>query len=358
MIKKVFLSIMMVTAVTLFMVSCNNVTDDNSNGSDGIPLNDNGIPLNDIEKALLGKYTSSSGTYDFKADRTGNKTSGASSSIRAASPTSFTWSATTDGNVSIVLADGSKEDFTFDIGDMSMAKNGTKLEKASSKFTPTVEYLGTWKGKMTVVMGGNPITQDATVIVSADKIEIPGHNNSTTEYSTDLSWKKYDDGTIIVKGINKDDAEKKKYASVTYKKVNGKLTAYLYISVMKHISDALDKMLTQTDCYGTWSGTMTVKMGNNPPTTQSLSIKVAKDSVDSGGNYGAYTKVLWGKNADNKYFVAAQSDSTNTKNGNLTLENYTTAASCIIVFNGDGTATYSVPAMAAMGGTATLTKTN
>lgn len=87
-----------------------------------------------------------------------------------------------------------------------------------------------------------------------------------------------------------------------------------------------------------------------------LSITVAKDSVDCGGNYGTYTKVLWGKNAESKNFVAAQSDSTNTKNGDLTLENYPTAASCIIVFNGDNTATYTVPAMAAMGGTTTITK--
>lgn len=348
MIKKVFLSIMMVTAVTLFMVSCNNVTDDNSNGSDGIPLNDNGIPLNDIEKALLGKYTSSSGTYDFKADRTGNKTSGASSSIRAASPTSFTWSATTDGNVSIVLADGSKEDFTFDIGDMSMAKNGTKLEKASSKFTPTVEYLGTWKGKMTVVMGGNPITQDATVIVSADKIAIPGHNNSTTEYSTDLSWKKYDDGTIIVKGINKDDAEKKKYASVTYKKVNGKLTAYLYISVMKHIYDALDKMLTQTDCYGTWKGTMTVTMGGNSIPAEVVA-EVDANKIGLGQQYGDYTSVTWTTEEDGSIKASAKKNAEAQDVGVIiTFQKANDVISGNLV----------IPKMAAMGGTATLTKTN
>lgn len=108
-------------------------------------------------------------------------------------------------------------------------------------------------------------------------------------------------------------------------------------------------------CYGTYTGTLTVTMnGNTIPSP--LSITVAKDSVDCGGNYGTYTKVLWGKNAESKKFVAAQSDSTNTKNGDLTLENYSTAASCIIVFNGDNTATYTVPAMAAMGGTATITK--
>lgn len=341
MIKKVMLSIMMVTAVTLFMVSCNNVTDDNSNGADG-------IPLNDIEKTLLGKYTSSSGTYDFKADRTGNKTSGASSSIRAASPTSFTWSATTDGNVSILLADGSKEDFTFDIGDMSMAKNGSKLEKASSKFTQTVEYLGTWKGKMTVVMGGNPITQDATVIVSADKIAIPGHNNSTAEYSTDLSWKKYDDGTIIVKGINKDDAEKKKYASVTYKKVNGKLTAYLYISVMKHISDALDKMLTQTDCYGTWKGTMTVTMGGNSIPAEVVA-EVDANKIGLGQQYGDYTSVTWTTEVDGSIKASAKKNADAQDVGVIITYQKT---------NGVISGNLVIPKMAAMGGTATLTKTN
>lgn len=108
-------------------------------------------------------------------------------------------------------------------------------------------------------------------------------------------------------------------------------------------------------CYGTYTGTMNVTMGGNT-TSSPLSITVAKESVDCGGNYGTYTKVLWGKNAESKIFVAAQSDSTNTSKGDLTSENYTTAASCIIVFNGDNTATYTVPAMAAMGGTATITK--
>lgn len=341
MIKKVILSIMMVTAVTLFMVSCNNVTDDNSNGTAG-------IPLNDIEKALLGKYTSSSGTYDFKADRTGNKTSGSSSSIRATSPTSFTWSATTDGNVSIVLADGSKEDFTFDIGDMSMAKNGTKLEKASSTFTSTAEYLGTWKGKMTVVMGGNPITQDATVTVSANKIEIPGHNNSITEYSKNLSWKKYDDGTIIVKGINKDDATNTKYASVTYKKVNGKLTAYLYISVMKHISDALDKELTQTDCYGTWKGTMTVTMGGNSIPAEVVA-EVDANKIGLGQQYGDYTSVTWTTEEDGSIKASAKKNAEAQDVGVIiTFQKANDVISGNLV----------IPKMAAMGGTATLTKTN
>lgn len=107
--------------------------------------------------------------------------------------------------------------------------------------------------------------------------------------------------------------------------------------------------------YGTYTGTMSVTYGGSTTET-SVSITVAEESVDQGGNYGAYTHVLWLTNSDGKAVVAAQSDSTNTSKGDLTEENYTTVSSCYITFNGDNTATYIVPAMAAMGGTATITK--
>lgn len=81
---------------------------------------------------------------------------------------------------------------------------------------------------------------------------------------------------------------------------------------------------------------------------QSVTLTVSESSVDQGGNYGAYTKVLWLTDSDGKAVVAAQSDNTNTKNGDLTAENYTTASSCYIVFGTDGTATYYVPAMSTM----------
>ncbi|MCR5123632.1 MAG: hypothetical protein K6B43_00355 [Treponema sp.] len=91
--------------------------------------------------------------------------------------------------------------------------------------------------------------------------------------------------------------------------------------------------------YGTFEGTVM---------NQSVTLTVSESSVDQGGNYGAYTKVLWLTDSDGKAVVAAQSDSTNTKNGDLTEENYTTASSCYIVFGTDGLATYYVPAMATM----------
>ncbi|MCR5725465.1 MAG: hypothetical protein K6G80_10310 [Treponema sp.] len=91
--------------------------------------------------------------------------------------------------------------------------------------------------------------------------------------------------------------------------------------------------------YGTFEGTVM---------NQSVTLTVSESSVDQGGNYGAYTKVLWLTDSDGKAVVAAQSNSTNTKNGDLTSENYTTASSCYIVFGNDDTATYYVPAMATM----------
>ncbi|MCR5613538.1 hypothetical protein [Treponema sp.] len=91
--------------------------------------------------------------------------------------------------------------------------------------------------------------------------------------------------------------------------------------------------------YGTYEGSVM---------KQAVNIKVSENSVDQGGNYGAYTKVLWLKNNDNKVVVAAQSNSTNTKNGDLTTENYLTASSCYIIFENDGTASYFVPAMTKM----------
>lgn len=90
---------------------------------------------------------------------------------------------------------------------------------------------------------------------------------------------------------------------------------------------------------GTYEGTVM---------NQSVTLTVSESSVDQGGNYGAYTKVLWLTDSDGKAVLAAQSDSTNTKNGDLTVENYTTASSCYIVFGTDGSATYYVPAMATM----------
>ena len=91
--------------------------------------------------------------------------------------------------------------------------------------------------------------------------------------------------------------------------------------------------------YGTFEGTVM---------NQSVTLTVSESSVNQGGNYGAYTKVLWLTDSDGKAVVAAQSDSTNTKKGDLTAENYTTASSCYIVFGTDGSATYYVPAMATM----------
>ena len=91
--------------------------------------------------------------------------------------------------------------------------------------------------------------------------------------------------------------------------------------------------------YGTYIGSVM---------TVNTEIVVAKESVNQGGNYGSYTKVLWLTDTENKAVVAAQSDSTNTDNGDLTVENYKTASSCYIEFGTDGTATYFVPKMAKM----------
>lgn len=91
--------------------------------------------------------------------------------------------------------------------------------------------------------------------------------------------------------------------------------------------------------YGTYEGTVMNK---------SVTLTVSESSVDQGGNYGAYTKVLWLTDSDGKAVVAAQSDSTNTENGDLTAENYTTASSCYIVFGNGDNATYYVPKMATM----------
>ncbi|MBR1614599.1 MAG: hypothetical protein IJ673_03870 [Treponema sp.] len=91
--------------------------------------------------------------------------------------------------------------------------------------------------------------------------------------------------------------------------------------------------------YGSYEGTVM---------NQSVTLTISETSVDQGGSYGAYTKVLWLTDSDGKAVVAAQSDSTNTTKGDLTAENYTTASSCYIVFGTDDTATYYVPAMATM----------
>lgn len=111
------------------------------------------------------------------------------------------------------------------------------------------------------------------------------------------------------------------------------------VSTQKTDEQQSQDVVDYSSYYGTFEGTVM---------NQSVTLTVSESSVDQGGNYGAYTKVLWLTDSDGKALVAAQSDSTNTKNGDLTAENYTTASSCYIVFGTDGTATYYVPAMATM----------
>lgn len=113
-----------------------------------------------------------------------------------------------------------------------------------------------------------------------------------------------------------------------------------FVSCSNNVDDGLNNVDEDySSYYGTFEGSVM---------NQEVTLTISKSSVDQGGNYGAYTKVLWLTDSDGKAVVAAQSDSTNTKNGDLTEENYTTAASCYIVFGSDSSATYYVPAMATM----------
>ncbi len=111
-----------------------------------------------------------------------------------------------------------------------------------------------------------------------------------------------------------------------------------FVSCSNNVDDGLDNVdEVYSSYYGIFEGSVM---------KQEVTLTISKSSVDQGGNYGAYTKVLWLTDSDGNAVVAAQSDSTNTKNGDLTEDNYTTAASCYIVFGTDGLATYYVPAMA------------
>lgn len=113
-----------------------------------------------------------------------------------------------------------------------------------------------------------------------------------------------------------------------------------FVSCSNNVDDGVNNVDEDySSYYGTFEGSVM---------NQEVTLTISKSSVDQGGNYGAYTKVLWLTDSDGKAVVAAQSDSTNTKNGDLTEENYTTAASCYIVFGSDSSATYYVPAMATM----------
>lgn len=141
--------------------------------------------------------------------------------------------------------------------------------------------------------------------------------------------------------------------SGTYVKSTGKinLTAvYKYGSMPMTLTDAFDNS-ELVALYGTYTGSMTV-MG----TASEVSLTIANGSFTlNSGHPGTYTKILWLKDTNSNYVLAAQSDDTNTKNGDLTVDNYTTAASNYVVFGTDAI-TYYVPAMASMGGTSTLTK--
>lgn len=215
------------------------------------------------------------------------------------------------------------------------------------------DALGTYKGTMTV----GTMSIESTVIISADGVNQGGNYGSYTK----VLWLKNTDGNYVVAA--QSDSTNTRNGDLTVDNYSTAASCYItfgdtvtYTVPAMNTSMTLTKQLpytvaAQTDLFGTYTGSMTV-MGN--ASEVSLTIADGKFTLNSG-HPETYTKILWLKNTDGNCVVAAQSDSTNTKNGDLTVDNYTTASSNYIVFGTD-TITYYVPAMAAMGGTCTLTK--
>lgn len=106
--------------------------------------------------------------------------------------------------------------------------------------------------------------------------------------------------------------------------------------------------------YGDYSGSMTVTMSGTS-TTVPLTANVAENSITLSGNYGTYTPAFWFKDSDSKWVVAGRSTKATTE-ADITADNYTDSTICGVYITFGDSVVMTIPAMASMGGTSTLTK--
>lgn len=197
-----------------------------------------------------------------------------------------------------------------------------------------------------------PTSGPVAIVLEAEKTTVA--LNGTVTITANFSGVKFTSSDTSVATVESTDG---KTATVTAKDVglvtitatkgNDNDGTYEY----SYTPDSVTINVYPADRLGKYTGSMTV-MG----TESAVSLTIAEGSFTlNSGHPATYTKILWLKDADGNSVVAAQSDSTNEKNGDLNVENYTTASSNYIVFGTDAI-TYYVPAMEKMGGTCTLTK--
>ena len=322
MLKKFFLSMMAVAVLSSGFVACSNGDDDDDD---------------DEPMKYTVSYTSSYGT--------------APESISVEEGKILTSEQLPDVTVTGVAFGGWYDGETKAVADTYKV---TKDVTLSAKWTKVSAYYGSYKGSMTV----NGVAQEVSFTVSADSFALTSGHPATY---TKVLWLTNDDGNIVVAAqsdstnTKNGDLSTGNYttAASNYVVFGTDGTATYTVPAMAAMGGTASVTNTNASLYGTYTGTMSVTYGGKTTETP-VSITVSATSVDQGGNYGAYTNVLWLTNSDGYAVVAAQSDSTNTKNCDLTADNYTTASSCYITFG--NTVTYVVPAMVSMGGTVTLTK--
>lgn len=107
---------------------------------------------------------------------------------------------------------------------------------------------------------------------------------------------------------------------------------------------------------GTYTGTMTVTMGTRS-IPASVKAVVAIDSIDlsqSSSNYGTYSSVFWFKDSDGNWVIAARANA--NEDTDVTVDNYTDKSVCGVYITFGDSVVMTIPAMASMGGTSTLTK--
>lgn len=224
---------------------------------------------------------------------------------------------------------------------------GTSSSSASA-------YYGTYYGTMSVTYNGTTTTRTLTIEVAADSVNCGGSYGTYTK----VLWLKDSNGKYVqasqsdTKNASAGDLTEDNYttASSCYITFETDGTATYVVPAMASMGGT-STITNRKNYCGAYNGSMTV-MGN----TVSLTATVAEDSITLSGGYGTYNKVLWTFDSSNKLVFAAQSDSTNSSKGDLTSDNYTTASSCYLTFDSTSAATLVIPAMAAMGGTATITK--
>lgn len=101
--------------------------------------------------------------------------------------------------------------------------------------------------------------------------------------------------------------------------------------------------------YGTYEGSMTVMKKTVPVTAE-----IAENSITLSSGYGAYEPAFWFKNSESKWVVAGRAKS--NAETDVTADNCDDKTVCGVYISFGDSVEMTIPAMASMGGSCSLTK--